>query len=89
MAPRAGLHSQVAFQFRATRDHVRGALNLYAVDPERWTPRRCNSALSSPPSFAITMGWVRHEEDLQSALCTRQQIGVAIGILIPPHNSAL
>ena len=32
------------------------------------------------------MGWVRHEEDLQAALYTRQQIGVAVGIVMERYT---
>jgi hypothetical protein len=81
-AARAGLHSQVAFQFRAEHDHVRGALNLYAVRPGVLDALTMQLGALFATQVAITMGWVQHEEDLQAALYTRQQVGVAIGILM-------
>jgi hypothetical protein len=81
-AARAGLHSQVAFQFRAEHDHIRGALNLYAVRPGVLDGQTMQLGALFATQVAITMGWVRHEEDLQAALYTRQQIGVAVGILM-------
>jgi hypothetical protein len=81
-AARVGLHSQVAFQFRAEHDHVRGALNLYAVRPGVLDAVTMQLGALFATQVAITMGWVRHEQDLQTALYTRQQIGVAIGIVM-------
>jgi hypothetical protein len=85
-AARAGIGSQVAFQFRAEHDHIRGALNLYAAQPGVLDAVTMQLGALFATQVAMTMGWVRHEEDLQPALYTRQQIGVAIGILMERHT---
>jgi hypothetical protein len=86
MAARAGLHSQVAFQFRVTEDHVRGALNLYADRPGALDAATLQLGALFATQVAIAMGWVRHEEDLQATLYTRQEIGVATGILMERYS---
>jgi hypothetical protein len=80
VAARAGLCSQVAFQFRAQRDTIRGALNLYAVRPGALDANTLHLGALFATQVAITMGWERHDEELQATLATREQIGTAIGL---------
>ncbi|TCC28844.1 GAF and ANTAR domain-containing protein [Kribbella sindirgiensis] len=85
-AARAGLGSQVAFQFLAQHGHVRGALNLYSEQASALDAETMQIGALFATQVAITMGWVRHEEDVQAALYTREEIGVAIGILMERYT---
>ncbi|TCC01538.1 GAF and ANTAR domain-containing protein [Kribbella soli] len=85
-AARAGLGSQVAFQFQAHHGHVRGALNLYCEQPGAVGDPTMQIGALFANQVAITMGWARHEEDAQAALQTRDQIGMAIGILMERYK---
>ena len=85
-AARIGLSSQVAFQFRAQHDNVRGALNLYSVTPGGLDTYTMQLGALFATQVAITMGWEQHEEDLQSALATREHIGIAVGILMERYT---
>jgi hypothetical protein len=86
MAARAGLGSQVAFQFLAQPGHVRGALNLYSERVGVLDAPTMQLGALFATQAAITMGWARHEEDVQAALYTREQIGVTIGILMERYQ---
>ncbi|WP_327632921.1 GAF and ANTAR domain-containing protein [Kribbella sp. NBC_00482] len=85
-AAKAGLGSQVAFQFVAQHGHVRGALNLYSEQTRALDAATMQIGALFATQVAITMGWVRHEEDVQAALYTREQIGMAIGILMERYR---
>ena len=85
-AARAGLGSQVAFQFLAQHGHVRGALNLYSEQAGALDAPTMQIGALFATQVAITLGWVRHEEDVQAALFTREQIGMAIGILMERYT---
>ena len=85
-AAKAGLGSQVAFQFLAQHGHVRGALNLYSEQARALDAATMQIGALFATQVAITMGWVRHEEDVQAALYTREQIGMAIGILMERYR---
>jgi hypothetical protein len=85
-AARAGLGSQVAFQFQAQHGHVRGALNLYSEKARVLDAPTMQLGALFATQVAITMGWVRHQEDVQAALYTREQIGMAIGILMERYT---
>lgn len=86
VAAKAGLGSQVAFQFLAQHGHVRGALNLYSEQARALDAATMQIGALFATQVAITMGWVRHEEDVQAALYTREQIGMAIGILMERYR---
>ncbi len=86
MAARAGMGSQVAFQFVAQHGHVRGALNLYSERAGALDAPTMQIGALFATQVAITMGWVRHQEDVQAALYTREEIGVAIGILMERYS---
>lgn len=86
MAARAGLGSQVAFQFQAQHGHIRGALNLYAERAGALDAPTMQFGAVFATQVAVAMGWVRHAEDLQTTLYAREQIGVAIGILMERYT---
>jgi ANTAR domain/GAF domain len=86
LAARSGLGSQVAFQFRAQHDHIRGALNLYAEQAGALDAPTMQLGALFATQVAVTMGWVRRVEDLHTTLYAREQIGVATGILMERHR---
>jgi hypothetical protein len=81
-----GIGSQVAFQFRAHHDHIRGGLNLYAGGPESVDDQAMDLGALFAAQAAVIMGWQRHEQNLQTAVSAREQIGMAVGILMERYT---
>jgi GAF domain-containing protein len=80
-----GFGSQVAFQFRAT-PHVRGALNLYAHEPNSIDQDAIHLGGMFAGQVAVAMGWARQDRTLTEALATRNTIGQAIGIVMERYT---
>ncbi|HEU4946802.1 MAG TPA: GAF and ANTAR domain-containing protein [Kribbella sp.] len=80
-----GFGSQVAFQFRA-EPHVRGALNLYALEPRAIDRDAIALGSMFAGQIAVAMGWARQDETLNEALATRNVIGQAIGIVMERYR---
>jgi hypothetical protein len=79
------LGSQLAFQFTA-EPHVRGALNLYANEPNQIDIETRQLGAMFARLVAIALGWGRHDESLQHALASRNQIGQAVGIVMERYR---
>ena len=80
-----GLHSQLAFQFRA-EPSVRGALNLYADEPQVFDADARFLAGMFADWAAVLLGWGRQETTMSQALASRTTIGTAIGILMERYQ---
>jgi GAF domain-containing protein len=80
-----GFGSQVAFQFRAT-PHVRGALNLYALEPNSIDQDSIHLGGMFAGQIAVAMGWARQDQTLTEALATRNVIGQAVGIVMERYQ---
>jgi hypothetical protein len=80
-----GLRAQLSFQFRADPD-VRGALNLYADEPDVFDADAQFIAAMFADWTAVLLGWHKQEVSLSEALETRNLIGTAIGILMERYK---
>jgi GAF domain-containing protein len=80
-----GFGSQVAFQFRAS-PHVRGALNLYAQEPNSIDQDSIHLGSMFAGQIAVAMGWARQDQTLTEALATRNIIGQAVGIVMERYK---
>ncbi|GAA0942456.1 GAF and ANTAR domain-containing protein [Kribbella koreensis] len=80
-----GFGSQVAFQFRA-EPHVRGALNLYAQEPDAIDNDSIQLGSMFAGQVAVAMGWARQDQTMTEALATRNQIGQAVGIVMERYK---
>jgi hypothetical protein len=86
-----GLGSQLAYQFRAD-PHVRGALNLYAMEARAIDGETRQLGAMFAYLVAVALGWSRQDETLNQALSTREVIGQAVGIVmeryrLDPHRA--
>ena len=80
-----GFGSQVAFQFRA-EPHVRGALNLYALEPNSIDQDSIQLGSMFAGQIAVAMGWARQDQTMTEALATRNVIGQAVGIVMERYQ---
>lgn len=80
-----GFGSQVAFQFRA-EPHVRGALNLYAREPNEIDQDSIQLGSMFAGQVAVAMGWARQDQTMTNALATRNLIGQAVGIVMERYK---
>jgi hypothetical protein len=80
-----GLRAQLAFQFDAA-PHVRGALNLYAVEAHELTLETRQLGALFAHLAAVALGWSRQDATLHEALTTREVIGQAVGILMERYK---
>jgi ANTAR domain/GAF domain len=80
-----GIGSQLAFQFRA-EPFARGALNLYSTQPHQIDATTRELGAMFARMAALALGWGRHDESLNQALTTREQIGQAMGILMERYQ---
>jgi hypothetical protein len=80
-----GFGAQVAFQFRAA-PHVRGALNLYALEPRTIDRDAVHLGGMFASQIAVAMGWARQDENMNEALATRNVIGQAVGIVMERYH---
>jgi hypothetical protein len=80
-----GFGSQVAFQFRA-EPHVRGALNLYALEPNSIDHDSIQLGSMFAGQIAVAMGWARQDQTMNEALVTRNVIGQAVGIVMERYQ---
>ncbi|GAA1589638.1 GAF and ANTAR domain-containing protein [Kribbella sancticallisti] len=80
-----GFGSQVAFQFRA-EPHARGALNLYAREPNEIDQDSIYLGSMFAAQVAVAMGWARQDQTMSDALATRNVIGQAVGIVMERYK---
>jgi hypothetical protein len=80
-----GFGSQVAFQFRA-EPHARGALNLYAREPNEIDRDSIHLGAMFAGQVAVAMGWARQDQTMTDALATRNVIGQAVGIVMERYK---
>ena len=80
-----GFGSQVAFQFRAD-PHARGALNLYAREPNEIDQDSIYLGSMFAGQVAVAMGWARQDQTMTEALATRNLIGQAVGIVMERYK---
>jgi hypothetical protein len=80
-----GIGSPLSFQFHA-EPNVRGALNLYAGEPDQIDRETRQLGAMFARLVAIALGWGRHDESLSHALASRAQIGQAVGILMERYR---
>jgi hypothetical protein len=80
-----GFGSQVAFQFRA-EPHARGALNLYAREPDEIDQDSIYLGSMFAGQVAVAMGWARQDQTMTEALATRNLIGQAVGIVMERYK---
>ncbi len=75
---RSGLQSQMAVQLYT--DRTIGGLNMYSTESPEIHPDAVSTAEMFATHAALALGRSRRESDLNQALASRQQIGIAIGI---------
>lgn len=83
-APRAaelGIRSAMGFRL-FTRHHTLGALNLYSFRPNAFSERDEHLGWLLASHAAVAFAYARTEEQLQTALRSRDEIGQAIGIVM-------
>jgi hypothetical protein len=80
-----GLRSQLSFQVRADPT-VRGALNLYADEPDVFDAGARSVGALFADWAAVLLGWSRHQADMAQALESRTSVGTAIGILMERYQ---
>lgn len=80
-----GIGSQLSFQFHA-EPNVRGALNLYAGEPNQIDGETRQLGAMFARLVAIALEWGRHDETLSQALSSRAQIGQAVGIVMERYR---
>jgi GAF domain-containing protein len=80
-AASAGLRSVLSIQLFVTGDNL-GALNLYARRPHAFKEESESVGLVFASHAAIALAGAENEQNLRTALTTRDQIGQAKGILM-------
>ena len=80
-----GIRSVLSVPLSTTRHRI-GALNLYADDPQHFTPQRATIAGILAQHAAIAVDSVRRRDDLQRAVESRTVIGQALGILMERYD---
>jgi GAF domain-containing protein len=76
---RSGLQAQMAVQLFAD-DRTIGGLNMYSTESPEIDPEAVHIAEMFATHAALALGRSRRESNLNEAIASRQQIGVAIGI---------
>ncbi|GAB3448820.1 GAF and ANTAR domain-containing protein [Streptomonospora sediminis] len=85
------VHSMLSFRLFTHRDTL-GAMNLYACEPRAFTRASRDEGALLATHAAVALASAQEEENLRSALSSRQHIGEATGILmerykIPSHRA--
>jgi hypothetical protein len=80
-----GLGGHLAFQFRAD-PHVRGALNLYSIEPYGIDEDSVHLGSLFAGQLALAMGWAKQDETMSDALATRNVIGQAVGLVMERYT---
>ena len=76
-----GLKAQLAVQLYAD-DETIGGLNLYSVESASIDPEDVHTAELFATHAALALGRARRESNLTAAIATRQEIGMAIGLVM-------
>jgi transcriptional regulator with GAF, ATPase, and Fis domain len=87
-APRArelGVGSMLGFKLFTEHENL-GALNLYSARAGALTERSEQTGWLLASHAAVAFASARSDADLQGAISTRQDIGVAMGILMERHR---
>ncbi len=82
---RTGLQAQLAVQLY-TNERVLGGLNLYSTTSASIDPGAIQSAELFATHAALALARARRESDLNDAIATRQEIGMAIGLTMARYN---
>ncbi len=86
-AAAAGLGVRSGLSFKLyTADQTAGALNLFALEPNAFSPSDENIGAILAAHAAAAIMASRQNEQLQSALSTRDRIGQAKGIIMERYN---
>lgn len=80
-----GLHSVLSLHLFTGRDTL-GALNLYASEPDHFTPEDVETARVVAAHGSVVMARARSERNLWAAIDSRHMIGMAQGILMQRHG---
>jgi GAF domain-containing protein len=87
--PRAlklGLKSQMALRLYVDEDGTIGGINLYSTSSEDIEPHAPQLAEVFAAQAAVALGHAQEVRHLNDALVSRQQIGVALGVLIERYK---
>jgi GAF domain-containing protein len=87
-APRAqelGIGSMLGFKLFTDEENL-GALNLYASGAGALTERSEQTGWLLASHAAVAFANARSDADLHGAISTRQEIGIAVGILMERHR---
>jgi GAF domain-containing protein len=76
---RTGLKAQMAVHLHVN-DKVLGGLNLYSTSSATIEPGAAQTAELFATHAALALARARREDDLNNAITTRQEIGMAIGL---------
>ena len=80
-----GLRSQMGLRLLADETTV-GGLNLYATEAEEIDPEVVHVASLFAEHAALALGRARREEHLKEGMRTRQNIGVAVGVVMERYG---
>lgn len=81
-----GLRAQLALRLYTAEDRTLGGLNLYSTVADEIDPDAVQVAELFATHAAIALGHVRHENQLNEALSSRQVIGQAMGIVMERYQ---
>lgn len=82
VATAAGIRAQAGIRlFDTPRPEARGALNLYSREVGTFADMNTVAVLFSHQA-ALALDYARHVQNLEQAMHTRKQIGVAVGIVM-------
>jgi GAF domain-containing protein len=82
---RTGLRSQLAVHLYVN-DKTLGGLNLYSTTSEEIDPGAIQAAELFATHAALALARARRESELNDAIATRQEIGMAIGLTMARYN---
>lgn len=85
-ALKRGLKSQMALRLYVDENGTIGGINLYSTEREDIEPHAPQVAHVFAAHAAVTLGKVQELDQLEHAIASRQQIGVAIGVLVERYK---
>jgi transcriptional regulator with GAF, ATPase, and Fis domain len=84
-ARKLGIGSMLGFKLFTEQENL-GALNLYASEAGALTERSEQTGWLLASHAAVAFASARSDADLHGAISTRQEIGIAVGILMERHK---
>lgn len=82
----AGIRAQAGIRlFDTPQPTARGALNLYSRDVGTFSDMDMVASLFSHQA-AVALDYARHVQNLEQALATRREIGIAVGIVMERYD---